>query len=133
MSFVVHYHVPVFSSSLPLCINVLQELQMASRAEALSFAALVDGYFRLTVDAHHFLCTEVAPASVVRNINNSCHGPIWFVLLYFCVCVFICLYLVTKPQCYWTETLFSLNYLSTDINLHLAIPCMLVKKRIRKN
>uniref|UniRef100_A0A8C4IMT7 Tyrosine-protein kinase JAK1 n=1 Tax=Dicentrarchus labrax TaxID=13489 RepID=A0A8C4IMT7_DICLA len=55
-------------------------LQMASRAEALSFAALVDGYFRLTVDAHHFLCKEVAPASVVDNINNGCHGPIWFVL-----------------------------------------------------
>lgn len=52
---------------------------MASEGEALSLAALVDGYFRLTVDAHHYLCTEVAPASVVRNINNSCHGPIWFV------------------------------------------------------
>lgn len=57
-----------------------QEMRMASRAEALSFAALVDGYFRLTVDAHHYLCTEVAPASVVRNINNSCHGPIWYAL-----------------------------------------------------
>lgn len=53
-----------------------QELQMRSRAEALSFAALVDGYFRLTVDAHHYLCKEVAPASVVHNINNGCHGPI---------------------------------------------------------
>lgn len=53
---------------------------MASRAEALSFASLVDGYFRLTVDAHHYLCTEVAPASVVRNIDNSCHGPIRFVM-----------------------------------------------------
>lgn len=52
---------------------------MASEGEALSLAALVDGYFRLTVDAHHYLCTEVAPASVVRNINNSCHGPIWLV------------------------------------------------------
>uniref|UniRef100_A0A8C4IMX3 non-specific protein-tyrosine kinase n=1 Tax=Dicentrarchus labrax TaxID=13489 RepID=A0A8C4IMX3_DICLA len=60
--------------------NKRMELQMASRAEALSFAALVDGYFRLTVDAHHFLCKEVAPASVVDNINNGCHGPIWFVL-----------------------------------------------------
>lgn len=56
--------------------NKRMELQMASEGEALSFAALVDGYFRLTVDAHHYLCTEVAPASVVRNINNSCHGPI---------------------------------------------------------
>uniref|UniRef100_A0A7N8X2T7 Tyrosine-protein kinase n=1 Tax=Mastacembelus armatus TaxID=205130 RepID=A0A7N8X2T7_9TELE len=60
--------------------NKRMELQMTSRAEALSFAALVDGYFRLTVDAHHYLCKEVAPASVVHNINNGCHGPIWFVL-----------------------------------------------------
>ncbi|XP_040897118.1 tyrosine-protein kinase JAK1 [Toxotes jaculatrix] len=56
--------------------NKKMELQMASRAEALSFAALVDGYFRLTVDAHHYLCKEVAPASVVHNISNGCHGPI---------------------------------------------------------
>lgn len=53
---------------------------MDTRAEALSFAALVDGYFRLTVDAHHYLCKEVAPASVVHNITNGCHGPIRFVL-----------------------------------------------------
>nr|QIS60160.1 Janus kinase 1 [Trachinotus ovatus] len=52
------------------------EMQMAARVEALSFAALVDGYFRLTVDAHHYLSKEVAPASVVHNINNGCHGPI---------------------------------------------------------
>uniref|UniRef100_A0A8D3D214 non-specific protein-tyrosine kinase n=1 Tax=Scophthalmus maximus TaxID=52904 RepID=A0A8D3D214_SCOMX len=59
--------------------NKRMELQMASRAEALSFAALVDGYFRLSVDAHHYLCKEVAPASVVHNTDNGCHGPIWFV------------------------------------------------------
>uniref|UniRef100_A0A8C7LHF4 Tyrosine-protein kinase n=1 Tax=Oncorhynchus mykiss TaxID=8022 RepID=A0A8C7LHF4_ONCMY len=46
------------------------------RGEALAFAALVDGYFRLTVDAHHYLCTEVAPSSVVQNLQNCCHGPI---------------------------------------------------------
>uniref|UniRef100_A0A3B4WM19 Tyrosine-protein kinase n=1 Tax=Seriola lalandi dorsalis TaxID=1841481 RepID=A0A3B4WM19_SERLL len=56
--------------------NKRMEMQMVSRAEALSFAALVDGYFRLTVDAHHYLCKEVAPASVVHNINDGCHGPI---------------------------------------------------------
>ncbi|XP_060890941.1 tyrosine-protein kinase JAK1 [Labrus mixtus] len=56
--------------------NKRMELRMASRAEAQAFAALVDGYFRLTVDAHHFLCKEVAPASVVDNIKNGCHGPI---------------------------------------------------------
>ncbi|XP_069009267.1 LOW QUALITY PROTEIN: tyrosine-protein kinase JAK1 [Embiotoca jacksoni] len=56
--------------------NKKMEMQMVSRSEALSFVALVDGYFRLTVDAHHYLCKEVAPASVVHNINNGCHGPI---------------------------------------------------------
>ncbi|XP_074524067.1 tyrosine-protein kinase JAK1 [Halichoeres trimaculatus] len=56
--------------------NKRMELQMASRPDAQSFAALVDGYFRLTVDAHHFLCKEVAPTSVVDNIKNGCHGPI---------------------------------------------------------
>ncbi|XP_071342273.1 tyrosine-protein kinase JAK1 [Trachinotus anak] len=56
--------------------NKRMEMQMAARVEALSFAALVDGYFRLTVDAHHYLSKEVAPASVVHNINNGCHGPI---------------------------------------------------------
>ncbi|KAF7657152.1 hypothetical protein LDENG_00031210 [Lucifuga dentata] len=56
--------------------NKRMELRLASRAEALSFAAIVDGYFRLTVDAHHFLCKEVKPASVVHNIDNGCHGPI---------------------------------------------------------
>lgn len=75
---------PPLSASLTLRLLLVgffshQELQMASGGEALSFVALVDGYFRLTVDAHHYLCTEVAPASVVRNINNSCHGPIWLV------------------------------------------------------
>uniref|UniRef100_A0AAX7U3N2 Tyrosine-protein kinase n=1 Tax=Astatotilapia calliptera TaxID=8154 RepID=A0AAX7U3N2_ASTCA len=60
--------------------NKKMELLLDTRAEALSFAALVDGYFRLTVDAHHYLCKEVAPASVVHNITNGCHGPIRFVL-----------------------------------------------------
>ncbi|MGH0124223.1 UNVERIFIED_CONTAM: hypothetical protein FKN15_024652 [Acipenser sinensis] len=56
--------------------NKKMELELAFRDEALSFVALVDGYFRLTVDAHHYLCTDVAPPSVVLNLQNSCHGPI---------------------------------------------------------
>ncbi|KAJ8277917.1 hypothetical protein GJAV_G00081640 [Gymnothorax javanicus] len=59
-----------------IAIKEFTELKLQSRARALSFAALVDGYFRLTVDAHHYLCTEVAPSSVVQNLQNSCHGPI---------------------------------------------------------
>lgn len=79
------YRFPPFFCS-PRLISI-QELHMASRGEALSFAALVDGYFRLTVDAHHFLCKEVAPSSVVFNINNGCHGPIWFVQFYVFSCM----------------------------------------------
>ncbi|KAJ8270270.1 hypothetical protein GJAV_G00112360 [Gymnothorax javanicus] len=56
--------------------NKKMELQLEFSAEALSFASLVDGYFRLTVDAHHYLCSEVAPSSVVENLQNGCHGPI---------------------------------------------------------
>lgn len=63
-------HMPVFL--------VVQELKLSYREEALAFTALVDGYFRLTVDAHHYLCTEVAPPSVVQNLQNGCHGPIWY-------------------------------------------------------
>ncbi|KAK6302349.1 hypothetical protein J4Q44_G00267040 [Coregonus suidteri] len=56
--------------------NTKMELSLGFHAEALSFATLIDGYFRLTVDAHHFLCTDVAPPSVVRNLQEGCHGPI---------------------------------------------------------
>uniref|UniRef100_A0A673JIF6 Tyrosine-protein kinase n=1 Tax=Sinocyclocheilus rhinocerous TaxID=307959 RepID=A0A673JIF6_9TELE len=58
--------------------NKTMELDLFYRDAALSFAALVDGYFRLTVDAHHYLCTEVALSSVVQNLENGCHGPIWY-------------------------------------------------------
>ncbi|NXE69215.1 JAK1 kinase, partial [Calcarius ornatus] len=53
-----------------------QELRLGSHAEALSFTSLVDGYFRLTADAHHYLCTDVAPPLIQHNIKNGCHGPI---------------------------------------------------------
>uniref|UniRef100_A0A6Q2XW72 non-specific protein-tyrosine kinase n=1 Tax=Esox lucius TaxID=8010 RepID=A0A6Q2XW72_ESOLU len=50
--------------------NKKMELSLGFHAEALSFAALIDGYFRLTVDAHHFLCTDVAPPSVVDQTDQ---------------------------------------------------------------
>uniref|UniRef100_A0A8C2DYQ7 Tyrosine-protein kinase n=1 Tax=Cyprinus carpio TaxID=7962 RepID=A0A8C2DYQ7_CYPCA len=56
--------------------NKNMELKLASHEEALSFASLVDGYFRLTVDAHHFLCRDVAPISLEKNLREGCHGPI---------------------------------------------------------
>ncbi|XP_063075742.1 tyrosine-protein kinase JAK1-like [Engraulis encrasicolus] len=52
------------------------ELDLEKHEKALSFTTLVDGYFRLTADAHHFLCREVAPPSVELNILEGCHGPI---------------------------------------------------------
>uniref|UniRef100_A0A671L3M2 Tyrosine-protein kinase n=1 Tax=Sinocyclocheilus anshuiensis TaxID=1608454 RepID=A0A671L3M2_9TELE len=63
------------------CVTIYRQdnktmLDLFYRDAALSFAALVDGYFRLTVDAHHYLCTEVALSSVVQNLENGCHGPI---------------------------------------------------------
>uniref|UniRef100_A0A4W3J8K3 Tyrosine-protein kinase n=1 Tax=Callorhinchus milii TaxID=7868 RepID=A0A4W3J8K3_CALMI len=51
--------------------NRKMEVTMASYTEALSLVSLIDGYFRLTVDAHHYLCTEVAPPLVVHNIKNG--------------------------------------------------------------
>uniref|UniRef100_A0A8C0UHW7 Tyrosine-protein kinase n=1 Tax=Cyanistes caeruleus TaxID=156563 RepID=A0A8C0UHW7_CYACU len=56
--------------------NKRMELKLGSHAEALSFTSLVDGYFRLTADAHHYLCTDVAPPLIQHNIKNGCHGPI---------------------------------------------------------
>ncbi|KAF4025385.1 hypothetical protein G4228_017331 [Cervus hanglu yarkandensis] len=52
------------------------EIELKSLREALSFVSLIDGYYRLTADAHHYLCKEVAPPMVLENIQSNCHGPI---------------------------------------------------------
>uniref|UniRef100_A0A670ZW69 Tyrosine-protein kinase n=1 Tax=Pseudonaja textilis TaxID=8673 RepID=A0A670ZW69_PSETE len=52
------------------------EAEFHSLKEALSFVSLIDGYYRLTADAHHYLCKEVAPPSILENIQSNCHGPI---------------------------------------------------------
>uniref|UniRef100_A0ACB8ERH3 Tyrosine-protein kinase jak2 n=1 Tax=Sphaerodactylus townsendi TaxID=933632 RepID=A0ACB8ERH3_9SAUR len=52
------------------------EAEFHSLRDALSFVSLIDGYYRLTADAHHYLCKEVAPPSVLENIQSNCHGPI---------------------------------------------------------
>uniref|UniRef100_A0AAQ5XFA7 non-specific protein-tyrosine kinase n=1 Tax=Amphiprion ocellaris TaxID=80972 RepID=A0AAQ5XFA7_AMPOC len=51
--------------------------------EAHSFISLLDGFYRLTADAHHYLCREVAPPRVVLSEANLLHGPMQddFVLL----------------------------------------------------
>lgn len=48
---------------------------MNSSQEACSFISLLDGYYRLTADAHHYLCHEVAPPRVVLSEANGLHGP----------------------------------------------------------
>uniref|UniRef100_A0A672GXK4 Tyrosine-protein kinase n=1 Tax=Salarias fasciatus TaxID=181472 RepID=A0A672GXK4_SALFA len=63
--------------------NRCMEVQMNSSQEACSFISLLDGYYRLTADAHHYLCREVAPPRVVLSEANLLHGPLSddFVLL----------------------------------------------------
>uniref|UniRef100_A0A8C5C9B1 Tyrosine-protein kinase n=1 Tax=Gadus morhua TaxID=8049 RepID=A0A8C5C9B1_GADMO len=55
--------------------NHSMEVHMNSTLEARSFISLLDGYFRLTADAHHYLCHEVAPPRVVMSAANGLHGP----------------------------------------------------------
>uniref|UniRef100_A0A665UU38 Tyrosine-protein kinase n=1 Tax=Echeneis naucrates TaxID=173247 RepID=A0A665UU38_ECHNA len=43
--------------------------------EARSFISLLDGYYRLTADAHHYVCHEVASPRVVLSEANGLHGP----------------------------------------------------------
>lgn len=53
----------------------MKEVQMSSSQEARSFISLLDGYYRLTADAHHYLCHDVAPPRVLLNEANGIHGP----------------------------------------------------------
>uniref|UniRef100_A0A8C9TXD0 Tyrosine-protein kinase n=1 Tax=Scleropages formosus TaxID=113540 RepID=A0A8C9TXD0_SCLFO len=62
------------SKSKTVCLHV-QDVCLGSSLEAQSFVSLLDGYFRLTADAHHYLCHEVAPPRVVLSSANGLHGP----------------------------------------------------------
>lgn len=53
-----------------------QELEFSLLSQALSFASLVDGYYRLVADAHHYLCKEVAPPRLLECLQSRCHGPL---------------------------------------------------------
>ncbi|XP_024128200.1 non-receptor tyrosine-protein kinase TYK2 isoform X1 [Oryzias melastigma] len=55
--------------------NRCMVVQMNSSQEARSFVSLLDGYYRLTADAHHYLCREVAPPRVILSEANLLHGP----------------------------------------------------------
>ncbi|XP_069073053.1 tyrosine-protein kinase JAK3 isoform X1 [Pleurodeles waltl] len=56
--------------------NRILDAEFPSLEKALSFVALVDGYYRLTTDSHHYFCKGLAPPSLLWNIRNQCHGPI---------------------------------------------------------
>uniref|UniRef100_A0A672QKL7 Tyrosine-protein kinase n=1 Tax=Sinocyclocheilus grahami TaxID=75366 RepID=A0A672QKL7_SINGR len=56
--------------------NMSMDMHLGSRLQARSLVSLLDGYFRLTTDAHHYLCHEVAPPRVVLSGTNDLHGPI---------------------------------------------------------
>uniref|UniRef100_H3B0L6 Tyrosine-protein kinase n=2 Tax=Latimeria chalumnae TaxID=7897 RepID=H3B0L6_LATCH len=73
-----HDNVPVESRIVTVVKhdNEILEAEFPTLKEALSFVSLVDGYYRLTADAHHYFCKEVAPPKLLENIENCCHGPI---------------------------------------------------------
>ncbi|XP_067276803.1 non-receptor tyrosine-protein kinase TYK2 isoform X2 [Pseudorasbora parva] len=56
--------------------NMSMDMHLGSSLQARSLVSLLDGYFRLTTDAHHYLCHEVAPPRVVLSETNDLHGPI---------------------------------------------------------
>ncbi|KAM8962161.1 tyrosine-protein kinase JAK2 [Pelodytes ibericus] len=56
--------------------NKTLEMEFSTLKEALSFVSLVDGYYRLTADAHHYLCKEVVSPRVLEGIQSHCHGPV---------------------------------------------------------
>ncbi|XP_036255292.1 tyrosine-protein kinase JAK3 [Molothrus ater] len=56
--------------------NRVLEVEFATLQEARSFVALLDGYYRLTADAQHYFCREVAPPRLLEDLENQCHGPI---------------------------------------------------------
>ncbi|XP_036997892.2 tyrosine-protein kinase JAK3 isoform X2 [Artibeus jamaicensis] len=56
--------------------NQILEAEFPGLPGALSFVALVDGYFRLTTDSRHYFCKEVAPPRLLEEVAQHCHGPI---------------------------------------------------------
>uniref|UniRef100_A0A8C9R5I8 non-specific protein-tyrosine kinase n=1 Tax=Scleropages formosus TaxID=113540 RepID=A0A8C9R5I8_SCLFO len=50
------------------------ELEFPSAAEVLSFVSLIDGYYRLTCDAHHYLCKEVASPRLLESLESYLDG-----------------------------------------------------------
>uniref|UniRef100_A0A673H5D4 Tyrosine-protein kinase n=1 Tax=Sinocyclocheilus rhinocerous TaxID=307959 RepID=A0A673H5D4_9TELE len=61
--------------------NMSMDMRLGSSLQARSLVSMLDGYFRLTTDAHHYLCHEVAPPRVVLSGTNDLHGPILYFVL----------------------------------------------------
>lgn len=53
-------------------------MEFETLSVALSFVSLIDNYFRLTTDSSHYFCSEVAPPSLLQDIDCHCHGPITY-------------------------------------------------------
>ncbi|XP_069734400.1 tyrosine-protein kinase JAK3 [Phaenicophaeus curvirostris] len=56
--------------------NRVLDVEFPTLRDARSFVALIDGYYRLTADSHHYFCKEVAPPRLLEDLENQCHGPI---------------------------------------------------------
>ncbi|XP_062388819.1 non-receptor tyrosine-protein kinase TYK2 [Sardina pilchardus] len=71
-------HIAIVGANVCICHqdNHAMDLQLRSSQEARSLVSLLDGYFRLIADAHHYLCHEVAPPRVVFSGANGIHGPL---------------------------------------------------------
>lgn len=67
------------SDLLSIPVQPIKELEFHLLQEALSFVSLVDGYYRLVADAHHYLCKEVAPPRLLECLHSRCHGPMSYV------------------------------------------------------
>ncbi|XP_062855524.1 tyrosine-protein kinase JAK2 [Trichomycterus rosablanca] len=52
------------------------EVEFETLTDSLSFVSLVDNYFRLTTDSSHYFCSEVAPPTLLQDIESHCHGPV---------------------------------------------------------
>lgn len=67
-------------SEIRAVLSEKQEVELETLAVALSFVSLIDNYFRLTTDSTHYFCSEVAPPSLLQDIDSHCHGPIMYVI-----------------------------------------------------
>uniref|UniRef100_A0A3B1K723 FERM domain-containing protein n=1 Tax=Astyanax mexicanus TaxID=7994 RepID=A0A3B1K723_ASTMX len=69
-------HIAIMGANVCICRqdnSTIHTITHHTLTEARSLVSLLDGYFRLTADAHHYLCHEVAPPRVVLSEANGLH------------------------------------------------------------